>query len=150
MYEGKLVRLRAQEPADIPLLFQWFNDPEVTSYLALRYPLSMRDEQDFVESVKSVGYQHAHFAIEAKDTGDLIGGVDLREVSAENRHADLGIALGNKAYWDRGYGTDAMRTICRFGFEEMNLHRIQLWVHGTNPRAQRVYEKIGFVVEGRA
>lgn len=65
------------------------------------------------------------------------------------RRAELGIALGDKAYWDGGYGTDTMRTLCRFGFEEMNLHRIELWVFEENVRAQHVYQKVGFTVEGR-
>ena len=78
----------------------------------------------------------------------LIGGVDLRPSSQENREATLGITIGDKAVWDGGYGTDTMRTICRFGFEMMNLHRIQLEVYAGNERARHVYEKVGFRLEG--
>jgi RimJ/RimL family protein N-acetyltransferase len=71
------------------------------------------------------------------------------KTSPENRSARLGIAIGAKARWDGGYGTDAMRVLCRFGFDMMNLHRIELDVYADNLRAEHVYEKVGFRVEGR-
>ena len=57
------------------------------------------------------------------------------------------VVIDGEAYWDGGYGTDAMRVLCRFGFEIMNLHRIQLDVYGNNHRAIHVYEKVGFTRE---
>lgn len=143
-FEGRLIRLRIREPEDAPLLFQWFNDPEVTEHLAIRYPVSHRQERDFVDSVSRSGYDAAHFAITDKASGRLIGGVDLLETRAENRVATLGIAIGDRTAWGGGYGTDTMRTVCRFGFEMMNLHRITLEVLAPNRRATRVYEKVGF------
>jgi len=148
-FEGQLVRLRAREPEDAPLLYRWFNDPEVTEFLTMRYPLSIKSERDFIESVAKPDYSHAGFAIETLAESRLIGGIDLVKPSPENRSAELGIAIGDKSCWDGGYGTDAMRTLCRFGFEMMNLHRIQLEVYAPNDRARHVYEKVGFVVEGR-
>jgi RimJ/RimL family protein N-acetyltransferase len=57
--------------------------------------------------------------------------------------------LGDKAYWNQGYGSEALRLLVQYGFETMRLHRIWLRVLATNPRAIRAYEKIGFVHEGR-
>lgn len=147
--EGKLVRLRAREPEDEPLLFRWFNDPEVTENLVIRYPLTHAGERAFIESSSPVGFFNARFAVETLADARLIGGVDLTQATAEHRSASLGIAIGEKELWDRGYGTDTMRTACRFGFEEMNLRRIELTVYAPNERAQRVYGKVGFKVEGR-
>ena len=70
--------------------------------------------------------------------------------SPENRCAELGIALVKPGVAGRGYGTDATRTLCRFGFDEMNLHRIELLVFAQNTAARRVYEKVGFAVEAVA
>src|SRR5512139_2599073 len=145
-YEGRLIRLRAREPEDEPLLHQWFNDPEVTEHLTIRYPLSRRAERSFIERHAEVSYQNPDFAIETLD-GRMIGGCGLEQVSPENRSAVLGIAIGDKAHWDGGYGTDAMRTLCRFGFEMMNLQRIELLVYAANRRAAHVYEKVGFTLE---
>ncbi len=149
-FEGNLVRLRAREQEDEPLIHAWFNDPEVTRYLTVRYPMSHAQERVFIERNSGPGYNSATFAVVRKDTGDLIGGVDLNQASPENRAATLGIAIGDKSHWDGGYGTDTMRTVCRFGFSMMNLHRIELHVYAENARAIRCYEKVGFKHEGRA
>ncbi len=147
-FEGRLIRLRAREPEDEPQLYQWFNDPEVTEWLTVRYPVSHQQERDFLAANGAPGYHNANFAIVTKTEGTLIGGIDLGPVRAESREGMLGIAIGDKAYWDGGYGTDAMRTLCGFGFDEMNLHRIQLEVFAGNERAIHVYEKVGFQREG--
>src|SRR2546421_737803 len=70
------------------------------------------------------------------------------EVVGRSRAAVLGIWVA-EAHWSRGHGTDAVRTLCRFGFREMNLQRIGLSVYETNPGGVRVYEKVGFKEEGR-
>ena len=147
-FEGRLIRLRAREPEDVPQLYEWFNDPEVTEHLAMRYPLSLRSEREFVDSASDVGYNNINFAIETLD-GKMIGGCGLETASPENRSAELGIAIGDKNFWGGGYGTDTMRTLVRFGFDMMNLHRVQLDVYANNLRAQHVYEKVGFRVEVR-
>ena len=146
-FEGKLVRLRAREPGDEPLLYRWFNDPEVTEHLTVRYPLSHAQEKAFIEGTV-LSYDHASFGVETIAEGKLIGGVSLEKASPENRRATLGIALGDKQFWNGGYGTDTMRVVSRFGFESMNLHRIDLEVYASNARARRVYEKVGFRQEG--
>jgi RimJ/RimL family protein N-acetyltransferase len=147
--EGRLVRLRAREPEDEPSLYRWFNDPEVTRHLTVRYPLSHAQEKSFLDSAGAPAYANVSLAVETIAEGQLIGGVGLHGASAENRAAELGIAIGEKSHWDGGYGTDTMRVICRFGFEMMNLHRIELLVYASNERAIHVYEKVGFVLEGR-
>jgi RimJ/RimL family protein N-acetyltransferase len=148
-FEGRLVRLRAREPGDEPLLYQWFNDPEVTEYLSLRYPVSHAQERDFIANHGGASYTAADFGVETLTDRRLIGGVSLFNTSPEKRSAELGIAIGDKSCWDGGYGTDTMLVICRFGFETMNLHRIQLNVITGNERARHVYEKVGFREEGR-
>ncbi|MBX7111192.1 MAG: GNAT family N-acetyltransferase [Dehalococcoidia bacterium] len=144
--EGRLVRLRAREPRDEELAYQFFNDPEVTEFLAMRYPFSRLQEREAL-SVPA-RWPGAAFAIETLEEGRFVGTCSLDVVSAESRRAELGIAIGDKGFWNRGYGTDAVRTLCRFGFEEMNLHRVELEVFAENARARHVYERLGFVVEG--
>ncbi len=147
-FEGRLVRLRAREPEDEPLYHAWINDPDVTEYLSMSYPLSHAAEREWLSSTTKVDYQSAGFAVETLAEGRLIGSTGLHHTRPENREATLGITIGDKACWDGGYGTDAMRVVCRFGFEMMTLHRIQLDVIRGNDRALHVYEKVGFQVEG--
>ena len=67
----------------------------------------------------------------------------------KNRKAVQGIFIGEKEYWGRGYGSDAIRALLGFAFREMNLHRVYLSVYDYNERAIRCYEKCGFRHEGR-
>lgn len=150
MYDGELIRLRAYEPTDVDALLRWVNDPALRPFLSRRYPFSRATEEEWARACATPSFGNAHFVIEARDTGEAIGTVALRSASAENRSAELGIQIAEEAYRDRGYGTDAMRTTCQFGFVEMGLHRIQLWVQADNPRARHVYRNLGFVEEGVA
>jgi len=145
--EGKLVRLRAREPEDEPYYHRWINDPEVSRYLAARYPFSHAQEREFIATPP--GYSHFVAAVVTLAEGRLIGDVELRHVQPENRSAELGIMIGEREYRGRGYGTDTMRTLCRFAFEQMNLHRIELFVFADHQQAISVYERVGFRVEGR-
>jgi len=89
------------------------------------------------------------FAIHRLEDDRLIGDVGLDDVFGPHRDAFLGIALGERDCWGKGYGTDAMRLILRFGFSELNLRRVTLNVFEYNPRAIHIYEKLGFKHEGR-
>lgn len=89
------------------------------------------------------------FAIRARADDRLLGLVDFDLAPRPHANAWLGIAIGNRADWGHGYGTDAMRVALRYAFTELNAHRASLSVFEYNARAIRVYEKLGFVLEGR-
>lgn len=149
MLEGRLVRLRAQEVGDLERDYTWVNDREVTRYLAIRYPVSRAHEQRWLQEAPPNGYgSDVRLAIETKD-GAHIGNVGLHRVSADNQRADLGIMIGDKSYWANGYGTDAIVTLLRFAFHEMNLNRVSLHVFEFNERAIACYRKCGLKEEGR-
>ena len=149
MIYGERVRLRGIEREDIPAFVRWFNDPEVRQYLLMYTPMSRADEERWFESLKDRTDDYL-FAVEAhlNDAWLHIGNVGLHAVDWKNRAATFGIALGEKAYWGQGFGTDATRTLLRFAFHELNLHRVELEVFDFNPRAMRCYEKAGFRREG--
>ncbi|MEU2665565.1 GNAT family protein [Micromonospora sp. NPDC007220] len=75
--------------------------------------------------------------------------VQLDGAKPESGIAVLDIHLGEKDYWGRGFATDTVRTACRYGFAKMRLHKVTLTVVADNEAAYRVYEKVGFVEEGR-
>ncbi|TMF13168.1 MAG: GNAT family N-acetyltransferase [Chloroflexi bacterium] len=150
MLEGRLVRLRALEPSDVERAYTWVNDREVTQFLLLRYPMSRTQEEKYLADAAEQGnaYADVRLAMETKD-GLHIGMCGLHHTSPENRHASLGIMVGDKSYWSNGYGSDAVMTLLRFAFEEMNLNRVELGVFEFNERAIACYLKCGFVEEGR-
>ena len=148
--EGKLVRLRPIELDDLERDVTWINDPEVTRFIAARYPISRASEERWLREHPPNDFsQGVALAIETKDGGLHIGNIGLHQAQPEDRKASLGIMIGDKSFWSNGYGTDAICTLLRFGFDEMNLHRVSLHVFDFNERAQACYRKCGFVEEGR-
>jgi len=146
MLHGERVRLRAIERTDLARCVRWFNDPDVVRHLTIYAPLSMAQEERWFERLQDDESRHL-FAIETEDA-EHIGNLGLEDLNWKDRSAQLGIAIGHKGHWGHGYGTDAVRTVLRFAFEELNLHRVWLTVHDDNPRAIRCYEKCGFRREG--
>lgn len=144
--EGTLVRLRAHEPPDIATLNELINDADVGEGLGMAMPQAVSGYEAFLEAAGKDS-SRSMFLIERLEGQVPVGGCSLFSIEPAPRTATLGIWLG-KPYWDEGLGTDAVRTLCRFGFDHMNLQRIELIVFETNPRAKRTYEKVGFVVEG--
>jgi RimJ/RimL family protein N-acetyltransferase len=148
---GENIRLRAIERTDIPRFVRWMNDPEVTQYLLMSSPLSTAMEEKWFDAqLERPPHQGQIFAIEVKVADDWvhIGNSGLHDVNPVNHSAEFGIVIGEKDYWNKGYGTQATRLTLRHGFEHLNLHRIYLEVFVTNPRAMRVYEAAGFTREG--
>ena len=150
MIEGKLVNLRAPEMTDLERNTRWINDRDVTRFLSLRYLMSSAAEENWMRERcgRPMSFGETFFAIETKD-GEHIGNTNLFNVSPEDRRAEFGIMIGEKAHWSKGYGSDAAQTLLRFAFEEMNLHRVRLDTYAFNERAIAAYLKSGFVEEGR-
>jgi diamine N-acetyltransferase len=149
MLLGEKVRLRPIERDDLPRFVRWFGDPEVSRHLHVWLPFSLAQEEHWFERhLEQVERQElVSLAIETEE-GVHIGNIGLHRIDWKNRHTELGIAIGEKAYWDQGYGGDAIRTMLKLAFREMNMHRVQLRVDADNARAIRCYEKAGFKKEG--
>ena len=149
MIVGKKVRLRPIERDDLPRFVEWFCDPEVRRHLTIYLPFSLAQEERWFENMlgRLERQEDVLLAIETAD-GVHIGNLGLHGINWKDRSAELGIAIGEKAYWNQGYGTDAMRTLLGLAFRELNLHRVLLRVDADNARAIRCYEKAGFQREG--
>lgn len=89
------------------------------------------------------------FHIRTLENDRLVGEIGLESTEYGHRDTYVGISIGDRSDWGRGYGTDAMLIMLRYAFNELNLHRVSLSVFEYNPRAIRSYEKVGFQVEGR-
>ncbi len=147
MLEGDLVRLRALEPEDADRIHPWGSDPEVGRWMNTGYPRSLAQLRKHAEERPVNNYELVVLGIEAD--GKLIGIVDLRDAVPEVGNAELDIYIGDAEYRNGGYGTEALRLMCRYGFNHMRLHMITLWVVAENERARHVYRKVGFSEDGR-
>lgn len=154
MILGQRIRLRPIEREDIPRFVKWSADEETRSFLDMYLPFSLMQEEHWYEQNLKAGDEQA-WAIDAQPQDmtigpwELIGACGFHQINWRCRRGEVGIWLGAREYWGWGYGTDAMRTLVRWGFGTLNLHRISLHVFADNLRAIRCYQKVGFIEEGR-
>ena len=148
-WQGKLVRLAARNvETDAALEARWERDSEYHRLGSPRpaYPVTLNQAKQWFEDR---GPDSFRFAIRTLSDDRYLGDVGLWIGSWASGEAWVGIGLGERSDWGRGYGTDAMRVILRYAFTELNLYRVSLDALGSNARAIRSYEKCGFVLEGR-
>jgi RimJ/RimL family protein N-acetyltransferase len=125
------------------------NDPEVTVTLARHEPISMEQELAwFRGAMLHEDPSELVLAICLKEDSRHVGMIGLHRIHPVTRVATLGMYIGDKSLWRQGLGSDALRTICRYGFERLHLHKIRLEVYPFNPRAEKIYESVGFRREG--
>ena len=149
LIRGEQVYLRPAERNDLALFVRWFNDAETASFLSMRAPMSIAaEEQWFERLLGEQGKSRWHFVMCKLDGGQPIGTIGLFDVDEVNGSAGMGIVVGEKSLWGKGYGTDALNALLDFGFGELRLERIWLEVNDDNLRGKRSYEKCGFVYEG--
>lgn len=157
MIFGERIRFRGIDKEDLATFIKWVNDPEVLRGTGIYLPLAMVDEQDWFDTMRKRPADEHNLAIEARQAGaedgagswTLIGSCSFFNLDHRNRSSEFGIMIGEKSYWNKGYGTEAVRLLCQHGFNTLNLNRIYLRVFETNPGAVRAYEKAGFTHEGR-
>jgi len=144
---GDRLYLRPLDAEDLDRCLRWMNDPELTQYLGRKTPMSREMEKEWLaKQYEDEG--STNFAIVLNDGDRHIGNCGLDSADFMNGSASLGIFIGEPDARSQGYGTDAVRLLLAYGFGELNLHRIYLTVFSFNDRAQRAYEKAGFVTEG--
>jgi RimJ/RimL family protein N-acetyltransferase len=145
---GSAVYLRPLEKEDARTIVPWFNDAEVTRFTRRYRPLTLAEEEEYLrrlpDSTTELG-----LGIALRGDDRLVGVTGLHDVDLRNRHAQLGIVLGDKAAWGKGYGTEATGLVVRHAFDTLNLNRVWLLVYEYNARGIRAYEKAGFKAEGR-
>jgi len=143
---GEKIYLSPISMDDVETFMRWINDSEVTQYTTLHHQIfSLLMEKDAVERLAKSGNT---FSIIDKETNRVIGNCSYFAENALNRTAEIGIMVGDKDYWSRGYGSDALRTLLDFGFNVRNYHNICLRVISFNERAIACYEKVGFKRNG--
>jgi len=149
IFTGQMVHLVAVDlEKDTNIFASWDQDSECqrlwNSEVALRYsPSKIRK---FLE--EELHSMHM-FVIERIEDGRKIGVVDLSGFNWTVGNAWVGIGIGERDLWGKGYGTDAMRVLLRYAFHELNLNRVTLNVFDVNQRGITSYEKAGFRHEGR-
>jgi len=153
IFRGELVRITAEEPeARAKMEARWQGDSEFHR-LADAEPTMLESEKklkEWFEKQNEDGFESKRYSFsirtlaEDKHIGFFGMWVDLI-----NGEAWVGIGIGEREFWDKGYGTDMMKLCLQYAFTELNVHRVSLGLHDFNLRALRSYEKAGFRLEGR-
>ena len=142
------VRLRSPRPDDVPDLVEACQDPEAIRWTTVPQPYGVAEAQTWLGVVEDgwASGRNATFFISTAEHGDrYCGAIDLRLDSDGGAEVGFGVAP-----WARGSGvcTDALRLICRWGFDTLGLGRIEWLAHVGNDASRRVAEKAGFTYEG--
>jgi RimJ/RimL family protein N-acetyltransferase len=149
LFTGKLIRLAAPLVEDAEIRARWTHDEEYmrtvdTDFAQPKTVESCRNALQEVISDSTI----VEFHVRTLDEDQLIGFVALHSIEWNNQKGSLAIGIGEAGYRGKGYGTDALRVILNYAFNELILHRVGLDVIASNGRAVRAYEKVGFKREG--
>jgi RimJ/RimL family protein N-acetyltransferase len=149
LFESSRIYLRKMTGDDITVYHKWRNDLEVMRTTNPVIDLfTFADTKQFVEHVILGAGTSKSYMILEKQSQLPIGITSLIQIDYKNRNSECIIDIGEKEYWGKGYGKEALRLLLDYAFLEMNLHRVSLRVFAFNDKALGLYEKLGFKREG--
>ncbi len=143
---GRLVLLREKQLEDASQDYDWRRDPELASYDAA-HPLTMSLRAyvaTVADEIETPSLHRRSYSIDTQDGGRHIGNVMYYAYDRNMREAEIGITIGDRDYWSRGYGSDAVKALLGYLFDEMDLNRVYLHTLTWNDRAQQAFMRAGF------
>lgn len=149
IFMGGVVHLRQIELKDcVPSYVNWLNDPAVNQYLETKWSQqTMESIREFVREQRESN-DSILFAIVDNTTNNHIGNIKIGPVHPHYNHGDISYFIGDKSCWNKGMATEAIGLICRFGFEDMGLNRIEAGTYKNAEASWRALEKNHFKREG--
>lgn len=148
---GRLVVLRQKRLGDAPNDFRWRADAELARFDAARpFAASYQDYLSLYRDELMYPSPYRHSLALEDSSGRHIGNAMYYNIDAIRREVEIGITIGEREYWSRGYGTDAVRTLIRHILQATGFRRIYLKTLDWNTRAQRSFEKAGFRACGKS
>ncbi len=144
---GEKVYLSPINLEDYENYVKWLNNPNITQYLDCNDSLiTLSKEKELLEKIANTEFS---FAIVKQEDDTLLGNVGITKIDYKNGKGELGIFIGEEDNLSKGYGSEAIKLILNFAFNEIRLHNVMLTVFSSNPRAIKAYTKCGFQEFGR-
>ncbi len=147
MIIGQSTFLRPLENDDKKKIFEWMKSPELRHDIGTVFPVSEYEHDIWFEK-RSRDTQERTFAIALNETGEMIGIIGSKNTNLYSRCTEGFIYIGEERMRGKGYGSDALKTLVKFYFDQLNFHKFCLRVSSFNTRAISAYKKIGFAEEG--
>ena len=132
---GAAVLLKRPSQEDVEKIERWDQDPDVSLFRE-------------VSDSSSRDWESINFGIYLKGNSTLIGSIAISSIDTRNGHAEIGMAVGDKRHWGKGYGSDAVRVVLGYCFQQLGLNKVYLDVWEENERAIRCYLRCGFKKDG--
>lgn len=147
--EGKKIYLREVRLEDVnDDYYRWMNDKEITDYTESRFrPHSMEQLKDYVTRIHDQS-NSVFMAIVDKNTNKHIGNIKVGNINWIHRIGDVGIIIGEKNFWGRGYGSEAIELLAEYAFNKLNLHKLWAGCYVVNKGSIVAFKKVGFIEEG--
>ena len=124
----------------------WMNDPEVNKYLESGGDYTLEKLTEYLTEVERK--PKYFWAITLKETNAHVGNIKIDPIHLVHLHGEYGIMLGDRAVWGEGIAYEVSKEVLRFCFEELQLRKINLGVISKNEKAIKLYQKLGFTLEG--
>lgn len=147
--KGGRIYLKGIQVSDANTLYcSWLNDPEVNSYLCCRFERwTLHKMKRYIsETIKNTS--NYFWAIYRKDTDEHIGNIKLGYVNMNYRYGDIGVIIGDRSSWGKGFATEAIELVKKYAFKNLKLHKLTAGAYANNYGSIRAFQKAGFFIEG--
>ena len=154
MLSGKKVTLRALEPSDIDLMYQWENDMSNWDVSGTLHPFSRFTMEQFVKSAHQDIYTTRQLRMAIDMTGDAdgsgktVGYIDLYEFDPAHLRAGVGILIGDTSARRKGLALESLNLLSTYAFNVLNLHQLFCHVHVNNEASIRLFSAAGYALAG--
>lgn len=152
MITGKHVVLRGLERVDLKLMHKWLNDEEVMGW-ARSQPDNIASmdsiEKDFEEDLKGENPKRRMFIVVEKKTDMPLGWASIRWWRLYSTTGDIGLVIAEKKFRGKGLGTEATELLIKLAFDQLNMHKVELFTRSDNQAALKAVKNCGFKLEGR-
>lgn len=154
MISGRFVTLRALEPSDIELMYNWENDTSIWDVSGTFTPFSRYTMEEFVKAAHQdiFSTRQLRLAIDLKPTetsaAKTIGYIDLYEFEPVHHRAGVGILIGDRESRKKGLGLESLQLLSRYAFSVLNLHQLFCHIHANNEASIRLFSAAGYALAG--
>lgn len=142
---GEKIYLKLLKPEDVTTSYvNWLNDEEINQFLECRWkPHTLEEIKEYVDKIDSDESNYL-FGIYIKEINEYVGNIKIGEINKNHRYADIGLLIGNKNAWGKGYGSEAIKLVTQFAKNELNLNKLVAGIYGNNIGSYKAFIKSGY------